>query len=358
MTKKQSLELKGIAILFMFLLHLFNTYQYQNIYEPFILINNTPLTFYISLYADICVAIFLFISGYGLFYKFTKNADNRAEYIKSLLPGLKGLMINYWIILVVFCLVLGPLFGYKSRYPGSFETLLLNITAIKTSYCGAWWFLTTYLLLVFTSSWLFKVINKKNISIILSLLAISYFIGYVQRIKNIINFDNPILHWGTTELALYGNSLLPFALGAIFVRYDLFNLISTHVNKIVSGWKLRVIVVLCLILLVILKSCLPSLFFAGLFFIATIVLYLLFNPIGKISIFLKYIGSHSTNLWLTHMFIYMTFAQFHEFVYWSENPILILLSLLAICLCFSYFIDVLIKIFNLKNLAMICNYSR
>lgn len=172
MTKSQSLELKGIAILFMFLLHLFNTYQYQNIYEPFILINNTPLTFYISLYADICVAMFLFISGYGVFYKYTKNTSNIIGYIKSLLPGIKGLMINYCIILVIFCLILGPLFGYQTRYPGSIEKLLLNITAIDTSYSGAWWFLTTYLLLVFTSSLLFKFINNRNIFLVLSLLAI------------------------------------------------------------------------------------------------------------------------------------------------------------------------------------------
>ncbi|MCD9547950.1 acyltransferase family protein [Photobacterium carnosum] len=174
MTKSQSLELKGIAILFMFLLHLLNTYQYQNIYEPFILINNTPLTFYISLYADICVAMFLFISGYGVFYKYTKNTSNIIGYIKSLLPGIKGLMINYCIILVIFCLILGPLFGYQTRYPGSIEKLLLNITAIDTSYSGAWWFLTTYLLLVFTSSLLFKFINNRNIFLVLSLLAISY----------------------------------------------------------------------------------------------------------------------------------------------------------------------------------------
>lgn len=129
-------------------------------------------------------------------------------------------------------------------------------------------------------------------------------------------------------------------------------------NTIVSGWKLRVIVVLCLILLVILKAYLPSLFFAGFFFIVTIILYLLFNPVGKISVILKYLGSHSTNLWLTHMFIYMQFVQFHDFIYWSKNPIFILLSLLAVCLCFSYLINILIKIFNLKNLAMIFNYSR
>jgi hypothetical protein len=59
MTKTETKQIKGIAIIFMLLLHLFNTYDYHNIYVPYLLINGTPLTFYISLFADCCVVSLL-----------------------------------------------------------------------------------------------------------------------------------------------------------------------------------------------------------------------------------------------------------------------------------------------------------
>ena len=46
MTKSESNQIKGIAITFMLLLHLFNTYDYQHIYDPYLLVNVTPLTFH------------------------------------------------------------------------------------------------------------------------------------------------------------------------------------------------------------------------------------------------------------------------------------------------------------------------
>lgn len=73
MTLSESNQIKGIAILFILLMHLFNTYAYQNIYDPNLLINGTPLTFYISLNADCCVVLFLFCSGYGLYFSYKKQ---------------------------------------------------------------------------------------------------------------------------------------------------------------------------------------------------------------------------------------------------------------------------------------------
>lgn len=52
---------------------------------------------------------------------------------------------------------------------------------------------------------------------------------------------------------------------------------------------------------------------------------------------LEFIGKHSMNIFLFHTFIY--YIYFPDFIYWSRNPILIYMTLLAACLCVSMMIE-------------------
>ncbi|MGI2030034.1 heparan-alpha-glucosaminide N-acetyltransferase domain-containing protein [Endozoicomonas acroporae] len=94
MTKNESNEIKELAITFMLLLHLFNTYEYHEIYTPYLLINGTPFTYYISLFADCCVVLFLYCSGYGLYFTYKKQGAVQ-QYIKTFPIRLKGLYTKY-----------------------------------------------------------------------------------------------------------------------------------------------------------------------------------------------------------------------------------------------------------------------
>lgn len=154
MTKAQSMELKGIAILFMF----------------------------------------LFVSGYGLYFIYSKHDPSRGSYLKSLMPGIKGLMVNYWIILLLFPVFIVVVYGYGQSTLESYETFLLNFFAIDTSYSGAWWFLTTYLLLAISSGFLFKAILSFHFIAVFLVVGLVYLTGYVQRFKVVLVVDNPILH--------------------------------------------------------------------------------------------------------------------------------------------------------------------
>ena len=66
MDKKESLELKGIAILLMLMLHLFNTQQRVAECTPFLYFwNGKPLVYALSRVGAFCVPLYIFISGYG-----------------------------------------------------------------------------------------------------------------------------------------------------------------------------------------------------------------------------------------------------------------------------------------------------
>lgn len=131
LTKKQTDITKGIAILFMLLLHLFCTKEWRGLFKPIIMIGNTPLVYYLALFGDMCVAMYCFCSGYGLMMGYKSNEKT---YIKKNILRLLKLYINFWIILIIFVLILGTILGKGVEYPGSFKTFFLNFTAIDPAY--------------------------------------------------------------------------------------------------------------------------------------------------------------------------------------------------------------------------------
>lgn len=73
MNKTESLQLKGIAILMMLFLHLFNTADRVELCNISIYFwNGKPLVLAMSRVAAFCVPIYLFISGYGLTCSYKK----------------------------------------------------------------------------------------------------------------------------------------------------------------------------------------------------------------------------------------------------------------------------------------------
>ena len=92
LTKKQVSITKGVAILFMLLLHLFCTKDYQGLFTPLIIIKGVPLVYYLALFGDCCVAIYCFCSGYGLMCTYKNNPD---EYNKRNAKRILKLYINF-----------------------------------------------------------------------------------------------------------------------------------------------------------------------------------------------------------------------------------------------------------------------
>ena len=74
----------------------------------------------------------------------------------------------------------------------------------------------------------------------------------------------------------------------------------------------------------------------------------------------NFFGDHSTNMWLTHMLFYMTFAE--EFVFASRNVVVIFLVLVGLSVISSYLINMIykpiIREINNKLYATNINYLR
>ena len=315
LTKNQIKMTKGIAILFMLLLHLFCTKTYEGLYTPLIFIGDMPLAYYLALFGDCCVAIYCFCSGYGLIISYKNNKEN---YSKNNLIRIFKLYINLWIILFIFVVILGPIMGQGESYPGNLKKFILTFTALDPAYNGSWWFFTTYIILVLLSPITSKIILKYNSILVIALSFIFYVVVYIQRIKGLIVLDNNILNWFIRQIALFGTSQLPFIIGSVFAHKKIYSKLDNICNKIRCKGMLGILIIM---LMIIAHGVVQTLFvavFTGIVFIC------IFNLIDKpkwLNGLFNYLGDHSTNIWLIHMFFYMIY--FKDLVYGLKYSFLI-----------------------------------
>ncbi|MBP0612946.1 acyltransferase [Chryseobacterium sp. cx-311] len=332
-TVQKSNQLRSIAILMMLFLHLFNR-DYKGLFQPLVFIGNQPLFYYLSLFCDACVPIFAFVSGYGLYFKFRQD---KPRYASANSTRLKKFYLNFWIIVILFAVILGFVLGTEG-YPGSWQKLLLTATAIDPSYNGAWWFLTTYIFFVLTSTFWFKLLERFNPYMFVLALFIMYVVAFYFRILRPVIFESGATDWFHRQSVLYFCTLLQFMLGAFALKFDWSQKISNHFATI--KFK-NSIVLLAIVFLIAFRSIVPNLIFAPFTGLGFIFLFLQLDLPAFLSKIINYFIPHATNIWLVHMFFYMIY--FREFIYSPQYVIPIFTLLVLVSVLASYLIKLLEK---------------
>ena len=298
-----------------------------------------PLVYYLGLFSDCCVTIYCFCSGYALQIINNKYINSK-EYYRNRLKSLLKFLINYWIVLIIFSM-LGILFDKSGTIPGSIKDFLLHLFLLSKNYNGAWWFVLTYILLVILSRLIYKLINRFNPIIINILFLGIYLVAYIQRFKNVLSFDVTVLDWIVTQLALLGTSILPFLWGMYFYKYKLFSKIKNFLYAHLKNWQIALISFFIVFIMIIGHGLFQSLIVAPITGTVTIILFNVVDKRKWICSIFDFFGSHSTNIWLTHMFFYS--VLFKDFVFVAKYPILIFLLMMAITVCCSYGINLIYK---------------
>lgn len=331
----------------MLCLHLFNR-DYHGLFEPLVFIGKQPVSYYISLFSDACVPIFAFVSGYGLYFSYLNNKE---PYLHKNKERTKKLYVRYWIILVLFAVFLGWLLN-KEGYPGSWQKFVLNLTGVQTSYNGAWWFFSTYILFIFTSRFWFKLLDRANPYLYLAGLLFIYLIAFYFRIYKSNLFGNFFLDWFHTHSALYFCTLFQFMMGAFTLKYQWHAKVSDLFAKI----KYRNLLAISgIVLLIIFHGIVPNFIISPFTALGFVFLFLQMNFGKRVENGLDFFTPHATNLWLIHMFFYLIY--FKEIIYAPQNPTLIFIWLVLGCVVTSYLINAIynkvyyvIKKFPILNL--------
>ena len=324
----------------MLCLHLFNTLDYENLFIPLFFAFGKPLIYYISLFCDACVPIFAFVSGYGLYYKYSQSA---VVYNAQNFTRLRVLYVNFWVIIFLFCVVGGRMCE-SPTIPGNLYELLLNASGLHTTYNGAWWFFTTYVFFVLTSSFWFKLLNKVNGYTFFIILLLVYLITFYLRVyKSDLGLDS-LLAWAYRQCVLYFCTLLQFMLGAFALKYNWSIIFQRLFKKYLAGSTIAAF--LMLLLLILIHAIIPNFVIAPFTGLLFIFIYLQFSIHKSLKISLDFFSKHSTNIWLIHMFFMSIYAR--EFVYSFQYPVLIFLVLIVLCLMSSYIINYCCHILNDK----------
>ena len=327
MTKEQTNILKGIAILMMLFLHLFNGSNLTDVCEPLLFIGSTPLVHIISKACN-PVGIFLMLSGYGLSYTYFRGklSFNGQEH------RLLKLYIHYWIILLIFVSI--GSFVRPEKYPGSLSDIIMNFTSISNSYNSETWFLFPYALLSLTSVWIFKFIDKlgcvKSIIITWILYMISCYIT-----SRYIAVNKAYTDW-YTFIFTYFIVLFSFVIGAVFhgvVEKGKGSIPFLHSHKLTTFAILMTLIVINFFI----SSAATSYLFE--FSYIFLLLHLSFNGVAKR--FLMAMGKQSMVMWLTHSFF--CYHIFHDFIYGFKYPLVIYIVLIVISYVVSLPISYLSK---------------
>ena len=314
LTLQDTAVLKGIAICAMLLHHLF----YENPEYGHII-------WHFALLGKVCVALFLFLSGFGLTVQFSKstihglNINSGGHVLRFLLKRFLKFYLNYWVIFLIF-VPIGVLFFNRplvvpyGEHANIFLALLKDVFGLQRfySYNITWWFNQLIITLWLLFPLFYLLIRNKYASWIL--LPIS--------------------------MIFCPEKGLAFILGIYIAMY------RENVNHVIQKIGFSCSLFLIALILVVLcvnreKMCVAWL--SGTFadpyiamMLSIFVAVFTTRTSCKLPLFI-FLGRHSMNMYMVHTFIFAYF--FHDFIYGFKYPIFIFVALLLSSLAVSIVLE-------------------
>ncbi|MFL8711509.1 acyltransferase family protein [Clostridioides sp. GD02377] len=350
---KDTKVVKGIAIMLMIYHHLFTfPDRMPNNVLPislFTIAGNT-ISYWIGSFGKLCVALFIFLAGYGTYISARNTNQTENAFITN---KLRKLYIIYWKVFIIFipiCMLLNI-----SPVSKDIETLIWNFLGINVSYNGEWWFFTPYVFLIILFPITKKILGSKDsfwqdIIIILSLTTLIRYIiptfGSYQWGSNL----NNSLFWVKLIQAL---DLLPsFLIGCICAKYNLFSKAKEKFRSNNINSLLALLIMFIIFYMRKRTGIVYDYIYAPIFTISSII-FLNNSFLSFLYTLFEKIGNESTIIWLTHSFYcYMICPQL---VYYPRFSILIAIWLCFICYLTSKGINLLYNSLNKIRLKKIEN---
>lgn len=353
-SKKDSLCLKGIAIIILMFHHLFRAVGRFKLYTVDFLPFTQNFVVNMSDYFKICVGIFAFISGYGLYL----SAKNKCNDLKStekwtasrLIKTMSGFYFVYilsFIITEIYAKFPQTVYCEKGYIRGIIYAVIdffgmANLFSTPTM-CSTWWYMSAAIVFII----LIPIVIKW-----------SQRLGYTTLIIGIIALPRLIGkgYPGGTNIYTF---ILAVILGMIFAQFDIFkrlDKIKITNNKFLSEIIQFIFYFTLLILSIVIWIKFPrdkvweyQNAIAPIISIYFCKRYIIRLPIVKQ--ILCVFGKYSMDIFLIHTFIRYTFFQ--DFIYGFKYFWLISLVLFTISLLISVLIEFLKKIIHFDDIINI-----
>lgn len=319
-----TIAMKAIAILCMLAHHLW-TFPERIAGGPLqslLTVSNLPLTVHFGAFAKICVSIFFFLGGYGLYKKYFGKRYNIAE-------RLKKLYFAYWKVFAIFVPIGFIFFSNQTAYSQdadvysafsqfSIKEFLLNFTGIESTYNKEWWFLINYAILLA----LFPLIR--------------FLVQHLSALDNV--FIILVLSIAFTRFHYAIPHAACFWMGAVVARNSLFD----KLNNFLKAKRLSnpVFDAFIWVAVIFLRRYSNSIYF-DIFFVPFLTLASI-DIVGRLNFLKKCLiplGTQSTNMWLTHTFFCYYFGVTAKIIAAPRYAIPAFIILLAMSYAASVLVD-------------------
>lgn len=342
--KEDSAALKGLAILMMIFHHCYRIPGRIEKYQVDLCGLTTGQIVAIAECFKICVAVFAFVSGYGLMYSYrARQKKQQKQPVSAWISNhILSTMSGFWFTAVIsyaacFALKLENFSRFGETLSEKGFAVAMDILGISKlmgteSLNKAWWYMSAAFVFIILLPLLDSMIGKFG-----GIFCIA-FIFLFPRITKI----------GFTGGSRPYSFLMIFAVGMLCCKYNFFQ--KFHECK----WKklkfTGTVLLLCLGFFLYHKIDIKI--FWEFRYVVVPFLVILFSVeylfrIIPLSVFLQYLGRHSMNIWLVHTFVRDLLAKY---VFAFKKFWLIPLVILVISLVISYCLDFLKKITGYEKL--------
>lgn len=348
--RDEATALKGIAILLMLFHHLFlkdRLELYSISFVPF----PTEFMTKLAAYFKICVSIYAFVSGYGLFLSYQKKKTSNLKWIAQrylkTFSGFWTIVVLSWIVCQLIDGRVSLIYFDKSPWAGIAYMVLewfgLSNLFGTPSLCFTWWYMSAaFVFIVLT-----PIVARDKNSIAISCLVVMIAVRVIFA-GDLSGYYNDYMKF-TTPLPF----IMPFLIGALFAKNDL-------IIKIVNARHryLRLIIEVSLIILfALLYLNLSSLTFydikMGIFALPVILFCIEYViPRKGVHSILVFLGKHSMNIFLIHSFIRGMYLQ--DFTYSFPHFTIMFIVLLILSLLISLAVEGIEKLLRYNEFINSC----
>lgn len=338
LTKKDMTMAKGLAIHCMIVLHLFAKSGAEVFGTPLLWVQEgVPLVYYIGFLGDITVPLYCMCTGYALFSQFTAMEDG--EFQSRNRKRILNFLIHFWLVCLIFTGI-SALIGNSEEMPGSLLKFLGNFFLLEHTYNGAWWFTSTYVLFMLLAPLYLKLVKKSDSKVIFVVFLLSFCAYYVCNMKyqwKYIGANAPGYYW-KGFLIRKGTDLwyvsFFYVEGMLLAKEQVISrLRKAAEQRNLTNRRLGLLTLAALTGLCVIEKTVLVFFMALFFFIC----FHLWKKNERAKKFFLFWGKHSTNIWLVHMFFYLTL--FPDLVFVVKYPIFIYCFMMALCVMSSWIIE-------------------
>lgn len=258
----------------------------------------------------------------------------RDGFYKNRLKGLLVVLCDYWLILCIFSIV-SIAAGQSEFMPGSIRKFVMNALTLENSYNGAWWYMFAYTVLVICSPVLLKAVERYHLLAVLVTGFAVYCAAYYARFS--VKTDN----WLLIKFGPLGMTIFEYLIGAVCYKNKFLTWIRERWRKLPTAVRWSAATIFMVGMLYGRTKIVPSLFVAPVTGSIIMGLFVLWRKPKWIENVFLFVGSHSTNIWLTHMFFYL--VLFHNLVYKAKYPVFIFTYMMVITIGLSLLLKIVQK---------------